>query len=109
MRRRYWDEGGAGENAPRAGRGPSAAGPRRCAAPRKLSRFGDEASLFKGYCGKGGKRIEHMKDSLADRLENCYTGAVFDVLHAMGRENQVLPASIRPLDPTRKLDRKSVV
>jgi regulator of RNase E activity RraA len=40
---------------------------------------------------------------LADRLEQCYTGAVYDVLRAMGFPCQVLPDTIRPLDPTRKL------
>ena len=41
--------------------------------------------------------------SLADRLEQCYTGAVYDVMRGMGRPDCVLPATIRPLDPTRKL------
>src|SRR5688572_17240025 len=40
---------------------------------------------------------------LAERLECCYTGAAYDVLRAMGRGNCVLPATIRPLDPTKKL------
>ncbi|HEY3231267.1 MAG TPA: RraA family protein [Roseiflexaceae bacterium] len=40
---------------------------------------------------------------LADRLEQCYTGALYDVLRAMGYSCQVLPDTIRPLDPTRKL------
>jgi 4-hydroxy-4-methyl-2-oxoglutarate aldolase len=40
---------------------------------------------------------------LADHLEQCYTGAVYDVLRAMGYPRQVLPDTIRPLDPTRKL------
>ncbi len=40
---------------------------------------------------------------LADRLEQCYTGALYDVLRAMGYPCQVLPDTIRPLDPTRKL------
>ncbi|MBC7645556.1 MAG: RraA family protein, partial [Pseudopedobacter sp.] len=38
---------------------------------------------------------------LAQRLEKCYTGAVYDVLRALGYPHQVLPNSIRPLDPTR--------
>lgn len=41
--------------------------------------------------------------SLTDRLENCYSGAVYDVLRAMDHYNQMLPSTIRPLDPTRKL------
>jgi len=41
--------------------------------------------------------------NLADRLEKCYTGAVYDVLRAMGHKNCVLPSTIRPLDPAKKL------
>ncbi|MBT8037700.1 MAG: RraA family protein [Verrucomicrobiae bacterium] len=40
---------------------------------------------------------------LSDRLEACYTGAVYDVLRAKGYPNQVLPQTIRPLLPERKL------
>ena len=40
---------------------------------------------------------------LTDRLAACYSGAVHDVLRGMGHENVVLPASIKPLDPTRRL------
>lgn len=42
-------------------------------------------------------------DALADRLEACYTGAVFDVLRSRGKPNQVLPNEIRPLDAERSL------
>lgn len=41
------------------------------------------------------------KTSLSERLENCYSGAVYDVLRAMGYPNQVLPHTIRPLEPYR--------
>ena len=41
--------------------------------------------------------------SLGDRLEGCYTGAVYDVLRAMGQPQRVLPSTIRPLDPSYKL------
>ena len=41
--------------------------------------------------------------NLEDRLEQCYTGAVYDVLRAMGCTKQALPPTIRPLDPTRRL------
>ncbi|HVE50893.1 MAG TPA: RraA family protein [Casimicrobiaceae bacterium] len=41
--------------------------------------------------------------SITERLARCYSGAVHDVLRGMGHENIVLPASIKPLDPTRKL------
>lgn len=40
---------------------------------------------------------------LTDRLEALYTGAIHDVLRAMGHANCVLPNEIRPLDPTRKV------
>jgi regulator of RNase E activity RraA len=42
-------------------------------------------------------------DSLTGRLAQCYTGAVHDVLRAMGHDNCVLPSSLRPLDPTLKV------
>jgi regulator of RNase E activity RraA len=42
-------------------------------------------------------------DKLVDRLERCYTGAAYDVLRAMGLASCVLPNTIRPLDPTKKL------
>lgn len=41
--------------------------------------------------------------SLSDRLENCYSGAVHDVLRAMGYTNQTLPNNIRPIDLDSKL------
>jgi 4-hydroxy-4-methyl-2-oxoglutarate aldolase len=41
--------------------------------------------------------------NLGDRLEGCYTGAVYDVLRAMGQPQRVLPPTIRPLDPSYKL------
>lgn len=40
---------------------------------------------------------------LAQRLEACHAAAVHDVLRAMGHANCVLPPSLRPLDPTRRL------
>lgn len=43
------------------------------------------------------------QDDFGDRLEKCYSGAVYDVLRAMGRPDQILPRTIRPLDPTRPL------
>jgi regulator of RNase E activity RraA len=39
-------------------------------------------------------------DALTERLARCYTGAIHDVLRAMGHERVVLPPEIRPLDPT---------
>jgi len=44
-----------------------------------------------------------MIDTLADRLEKCYSGAVYDVLRAAGKPDQVLPSSLRPLDAASKL------
>lgn len=44
-----------------------------------------------------------MSASLSDRLEQCYTGAVYDVLRGMGHKTCTLPPTIRPLDPTKKL------
>ena len=44
-----------------------------------------------------------MQESLSDRLENCYTGAVYDVLRAMGFPNQTLSNDISPLDISSKL------
>lgn len=44
-----------------------------------------------------------MKSNLGHRLEQCYTGAVYDVLRAMGHRDCVLPDTIRPLDPVRRL------
>lgn len=40
---------------------------------------------------------------LTERLAACYSGAVHDVLRGMGHENIVLPPSIKPLDPARKV------
>ncbi|GAA3617737.1 RraA family protein [Flavivirga amylovorans] len=40
---------------------------------------------------------------LSNRLEKCYSGAVYDVLRAMGYPNQTLPNNIRPLDIDKKL------
>ena len=47
--------------------------------------------------------LAEPKRSLTDRLAACYSGAVHDVLRGMGRENVVLPPSIKPLDPTRRV------
>lgn len=44
-----------------------------------------------------------MTDNLADRLKNCYSGAVYDVLRAAGKPDQVLPPTLRPLDAASKL------
>ena len=42
-------------------------------------------------------------EKLANRLEKCYSGAVYDVLRAMGFPNQTLPNNIRPLDVDKKM------
>jgi regulator of RNase E activity RraA len=46
---------------------------------------------------------ESDSQNLANRLEACYSGAVFDVLRAMGYTQQVLPANIRPIKKSVKL------
>jgi 4-hydroxy-4-methyl-2-oxoglutarate aldolase len=42
-------------------------------------------------------------DPYAERLEKCYSGAVYDVLRALGYPDQILPETLRPLLPDRKL------
>jgi regulator of RNase E activity RraA len=42
-------------------------------------------------------------NDLATRLMGCYAAAVHDVLRAMGQGPCVLPSTIKPLDPTKKL------
>lgn len=44
-----------------------------------------------------------MSTSLGHRLEQCYSGAVYDVLRAIGHRDCVLPDTLRPLDPVRRL------
>ncbi len=41
--------------------------------------------------------------TLAERLEKCYSGAVYDVLRAMGHPNRTLSPQIRPLNLEQKL------
>lgn len=41
--------------------------------------------------------------SLGDRLEGCYSGAVYDVLRAKGHVQQTLPQYLRPLNLQHKL------
>jgi len=41
--------------------------------------------------------------TLIDRLAGCYTGAVHDVLRAMGHDDFVLPHDIKPLAPETRL------
>ena len=45
----------------------------------------------------------NTQTSISDRLEKCYSGAVYDVLRAMGYPNQALPNTIRPIDIHTKL------
>ena len=40
-----------------------------------------------------------MSQELTDRLQRCYSGAVFDVLRGRGVTDTVLPSGIVPLDP----------
>lgn len=41
--------------------------------------------------------------TLSERLERCYSGAVFDVLREAGHPDQALPHGIRPLNPAWRL------
>jgi 4-hydroxy-4-methyl-2-oxoglutarate aldolase len=41
--------------------------------------------------------------TLIPRLEKCYSGAIYDVLRAMGQPDCVLPSTIRPLDPAKAI------
>jgi len=42
-------------------------------------------------------------NTLAERLQLCYTGAIFDVLRNMGYPNQLLPNHLRPLNLQHKV------
>jgi regulator of RNase E activity RraA len=47
--------------------------------------------------------MSEKSNDLATRLLACYAAAVHDVLRGMGQGPCVLPATIKPLDPTKKL------
>jgi hypothetical protein len=44
-----------------------------------------------------------FNDGYGDRLEVCYSGALYDVLRGMGLPDQIFLRTIRPLDPARAL------
>ena len=44
-----------------------------------------------------------MQNDLIERLEKCYTGAVYDVLRERGNKNTILPHEIKSVDSTKKL------
>lgn len=44
-----------------------------------------------------------MDDLLSDRLQQCYTGAVYDVMRNMGYSNNVLQNDIRPMVMQQKI------
>jgi len=46
--------------------------------------------------------MENVKE-LSERLEKCYTGAVYDVLRDMGYPKQFLPNTIRPVNVQHKI------
>ena len=48
-------------------------------------------------------QVVDYADGYAERLEKCYSGAVYDVLRGMGLPDQILPRTIRPLDHSRPL------
>lgn len=41
--------------------------------------------------------------NLTQRLEQCYSGAVYDVMRSLGHPRCVLPNTIRPLDATKRI------
>jgi len=45
----------------------------------------------------------NSENILAQRLEQCYTGAVYDVMRNMGYINQLLPNQIRPINLDHKI------
>jgi 4-hydroxy-4-methyl-2-oxoglutarate aldolase len=47
--------------------------------------------------------IATKENLLAQRLEQCYTGAVYDVLRNMGYPDQLLPNTIRPMNLQHKI------
>ena len=61
---------------------------------------GSHLSLFDE---RPAMNIDPALSALADRLEKAYSGAVYDVMRARGCPNCVLPNTLRPLDPGRKL------
>lgn len=42
-------------------------------------------------------------DQISDRLANCYTGVVHDVMRKMGLRDFTLPPRLRPIDPARSM------
>lgn len=48
-------------------------------------------------------RTPAAMDSFTERLAQCYTGVVHDVMRAMGLRDFTLPAELRPLLPERRL------
>jgi 4-hydroxy-4-methyl-2-oxoglutarate aldolase len=44
-----------------------------------------------------------MQDPITEKLSQCYTGVVHDVMRAMGLRNFTLPPELRPLFPERRL------
>jgi len=52
---------------------------------------------------KEGNSESTQEDPLTARLVNCYSGAIHDVMRAMGLEDFTLPADIRPVFPEKRL------
>ncbi len=46
--------------------------------------------------------MDILKD-LSDRLEKCYTGAIYDVMRNMGYTDKLLPNNIRPMNLQHKI------
>ena len=77
-------------------------GCRRGSLPHRLNDFAVSIRRHEQARHPSMNPSEHIK-SISDRLEVCYSGAVYDVLRAMGKPKQALPQEIRPLLPERKL------
>ncbi len=60
-------------------------------------------SMSSQLCATDGENPVNYNDGYAERLEACYSGAVYDVLRGMGLPDQILPRTIRPLDHSRAL------
>ena len=52
---------------------------------------------------EGESVSDDSSSSITERLGACYTGAVHDVLRAMGHERCVLPHTIKAIDPNMRL------
>lgn len=47
--------------------------------------------------------MKNNREEISERLADCYTGAVYDVMRNMGYPDQLLPHKIRPIDLQHKI------